>query len=80
MSKLGWQIAVEEAVKSEGSLRAVAARLGITPQAIAQWPRKGPRAEHVPLLEEMSGVPRHEIRPDIYGPSRRKKSSEEIAA
>jgi len=71
MSKRGWQKAVELAEKRLGSRRAVAARLGITPQAMAQWPPRGPKAEHVRMLEELSGVPRHEIRPDIFDPPER---------
>ena len=67
MSKSGWEKAVDEAVRRLGSRNAVAKRLGITSQAIAQWhPKRGPKVEHVPALEEMSGVPRYEIRPDIY--------------
>jgi DNA-binding transcriptional regulator YdaS (Cro superfamily) len=68
MSKSTWRKAVDEAVKALGSLKRVAERLGITPQAIHQWPEAGPPAKHVLALEEMSGVPRYEIRPDIYGP------------
>lgn len=71
MSKRGWQKAVDLAEKELGSRRAVAERLGITPQAMAQWPSRGPKAEHVPILEKLSGVPRHEIRPDIYEPPER---------
>lgn len=81
MSKSGWRKAVDEAERRLGSLKAVAKRLGITPQAIAQWPNRGPKAEHVPALEEMSGVPRYEIRPDIYEPpTGRSKSRAEARA
>lgn len=67
----GWKKAVEEAARREGGMRAVADRLGITPQAIYQWPARGPKAEHVRLLVEMSGVPEWEIRPDIYDAPKR---------
>ena len=69
MSKIDWRKAVDEAVKAEGTLKKVADRLGITPQAIAMWPDKGPPARHVLELEAMSGVSRYQIRPDIYGPA-----------
>lgn len=67
MSKTEWQKAVDLAVQTKGSLRKVASALGITPQAICQWPETGPPARHVLALEEMSGVPRYQIRPDIFG-------------
>jgi len=80
MSKTGWQKAVDEAVRREGSLRAVARRLGITHQAIRAWPPRGPKAEHVPALEEMSGFPRWMIRPDIYERTPSKKRTVEQSA
>jgi DNA-binding transcriptional regulator YdaS (Cro superfamily) len=66
--------AIKLAVEREGSLASVAAKLArhprsgepITRQAIEQWKRVPPR--HVLALEAMSGVSRHELRPDIYGP------------
>lgn len=67
MSKLGWQIAVDAAAKKKGTLTAVARALGITRQAIHMWPEIGPPARHVIPLEEMSGVSRHQIRPDLFG-------------
>lgn len=67
MSKPEWRKAVDQAVAAKGSLREVARVLGITPQAIHQWPVIGPPARHVLPLEEMSGVSRYAIRPDIYG-------------
>jgi DNA-binding transcriptional regulator YdaS (Cro superfamily) len=36
----------------------------ITPQAISQW--KQVPAERVLDVERITGVPRHELRPDIY--------------
>ena len=74
MSKRGWEKAVDEAIRRLGSRGALAKRLGITRQAILLWPKRGPKAEHVKILEELSGVPRHEIRPDIYDPPDRERS------
>lgn len=37
---------------------------GITPQAISQWDRVP--AERVLQVERATGVPRHDLRPDIY--------------
>ncbi len=80
MDKRAWQKAVEIAAKKEGSLKAVASRLGISPQAIAQWDDPGPPAKHVLPLEAMSGVSRYLIRPDIYGEPPRDPRKNEMAA
>lgn len=44
----------------------LAGHLGITPQAISQWERVP--VMHVLRVEQITGVPRHELRPDIYPP------------
>ncbi len=76
MSKSATEKAVEEAVRVAGSLRNVAAKLGVTSQAISQWIRyqKVP-PKRVLGLEALSGVSRHEMRPDIYGPEPRIRPS-----
>jgi DNA-binding transcriptional regulator YdaS (Cro superfamily) len=66
MSKSPTRKAVDEAVRREGSLKIVARRLEITTQAISQWERVP--SHHVLALEEMSGISRHELRPDVFGP------------
>ena len=70
MSKSATEKAVEEAVRVAGSLRNVADRLGVSSQAISQWTRwqKVP-PKRVLALEALSGVSRHDLRPDIYGPA-----------
>jgi DNA-binding transcriptional regulator YdaS (Cro superfamily) len=49
-----------------GGPSGLAPLLKITPQAISQW-KKVP-AERVLEVERATGVPRHELRPDIYPP------------
>jgi len=47
--------------------RQLALKLGITAQAISQWDRAP--VQHVLKIESVTGVPRHELRPDIYPPT-----------
>ena len=55
--------------KSGGTLETLAAKIGITPQAVAMW---GPRIpiDHVAMIEKLSGVPREKLRPDVFGRNR----------
>lgn len=56
--------ALQKAIEKAGSQRALAQRLGITDSAISQWARvPTPRVLDV---ERITGVSRHELRPDIY--------------
>lgn len=64
--------ALERAIMNVGSGRAFVAALKeqrdrkITPQAVSAWTRVP--AHWVLDVEAISGVSRHELRPDIYGP------------
>jgi DNA-binding transcriptional regulator YdaS (Cro superfamily) len=58
--------ALRRAIERVGSAKKLADALDISPPAIAQW-------NEVPVkrvldVERISGVSRHELRPDIYGP------------
>lgn len=44
----------------------LAKTLQVSPQAISQWVRVP--VTHVLKIEQLTGVPRHELRPDIYPP------------
>jgi len=48
--------------------------LGIKPQAISQW--KQVPADRVLQVEALTGLSRHELRPDVFGP---KKAAEHAA-
>lgn len=57
---------IEEGARRRGSQAALAAALGVSPQAINKW--KGSRipAERVLDFERATGISRHRIRSDIY--------------
>ena len=55
-----------DALRQAGGAAVIARELGITTQAISQWAR--PPAHHVLTIERLSGVSRHLLRPDVYGP------------
>lgn len=56
--------ALRRATKAAGGQAALAAKLGISAQAISQWDEVPPL--RVLAVEEISGVSRHELRPDLY--------------
>lgn len=59
--------AVERAADKAGSQTALARLLGCTPQAVQRMCASGRvPAERVLKIEEATGVPRHELRPDLY--------------
>ena len=55
-------------LKEKRTVKGIADLLGgISPQAVSQWKRVPPA--WCIQLEEKTGVSRHELRPDIFGPS-----------
>lgn len=50
-----------------GSTELARAIGGLTPQAISQW--EVVPANRVLKVEEVTGISRHELRPDIFGPA-----------
>jgi DNA-binding transcriptional regulator YdaS (Cro superfamily) len=60
--------ALAEAIRKIGNKSKLAGKLGVSHQAVSQW-RRCPHT-HVIEVEKLSGVPREELRPDLY-PRRR---------
>jgi len=56
--------ALKRALKAVGGQKALAEKIGVTAQAISQWDEVPPL--RVLAVERVSGVPRHELRPDLY--------------
>lgn len=59
--------ALHRAKQAAGGVNNLARQIGITSQAISQWDRVP--AERVLAVETATGVSRHDLRPDIYGPA-----------
>jgi DNA-binding transcriptional regulator YdaS (Cro superfamily) len=55
---------IKLAIEKAGSVKALASRIGITPQSVSQW-RRVP-VEHVRAIEAITGLPKHEIRADVF--------------
>jgi DNA-binding transcriptional regulator YdaS (Cro superfamily) len=55
---------LKAAINAAGSLRSLARLLGITHQAIMQWDKVP--AERMLQIEEVTGVARERLRPDLY--------------
>lgn len=57
---------LNKAIEAAGSGSALAAMLGISPQAVLQWDRVP--AERAKQVAEATGIPRHVLRPDLWEP------------
>jgi len=55
------------AISAAGGASVVAKACELTRQAVCKWESIPPK--HVLTVERLSGVSRHELRPDIYGRS-----------
>lgn len=54
----------ERAIAAAGGVTRLAEAVGVSRSAVSQWPRVP--ANRVLAVEKATGVPRHELRPDIY--------------
>lgn len=59
--------AIQRAVDLIGSQSEMGRRLGIKPQAVQKWiSHNRVPAERVLQIEKLTGISRHDLRPDIY--------------
>lgn len=59
--------AIDKAIKLAGSPTELARLVGVTPQVVFNWKKRGVPAERVPAVVRATGglVPAHELRPDL---------------
>lgn len=61
--------ALQQAIDAAGSQTDLAKAIGKTQGHVASWLRRGRAApDSVIAIEKATGVSRHELRPDIFGP------------
>ncbi len=60
---------VERIIEGGGGVLQLASKCGVSHQAVYKWRRTGIPPKRVLLLERLSGVSRHDQRPDLYPPS-----------
>lgn len=60
---------IEAAIRAVGTQQALADALGIRSASISEWKARGRvPAQRVLDVEATTGVSRHDLRPDIFGP------------
>lgn len=57
---------LERAIHAAGSGKALAELLGVTPMAVSYWKSRGVPARQALPIEKVTGVSRHDLRPDLY--------------
>lgn len=59
---------LKKAIEKAGSQQALAELIGVRQSHVSNWLNRNKRvpAERVLTIEKATGVPRHELRPDIY--------------
>lgn len=51
------------------SLAKLARELGVNRSTVSRWAQRRVPAERVAEIHEMTGAPKHQLRPDLYGES-----------
>lgn len=60
-----------KAINAAGGLQPLAAKMGVSYQAVQKWRNSRIPATRVLDIERITGISRYEIRPDIFGPEPR---------
>ncbi|WP_164146970.1 transcriptional regulator [Stenotrophomonas maltophilia] len=72
--------ALDRAVQSAGSQQALAQLLGIKPPSVSGWyDRCRVPAERCIAIELATGVSRHQLRPDVFGPDPAESQTDAVA-
>jgi DNA-binding transcriptional regulator YdaS (Cro superfamily) len=74
----GMKQACDEAVKIAGGASTLGPALGITRSAVSMW--KNVPYDKVLDVERLTGVSRHRLRPDLYGPPPAAPATQDAAA
>lgn len=62
--------AIDRAIEAAGSASELARQLGVVPMTVTQWRKRGQvPAERCLAIEAATGVSRHDLRPDVFGPA-----------
>lgn len=63
----GMEKLIEFFKANRGKQVRLAERLGLQPSTVSQWKAVPP--EHVLAVEDFTGISRHDLRPDVFGPA-----------
>lgn len=55
---------LQRAIERKGTAKKLAEEIGVSPQALSQWKRVPPL--RVLDVERATGIPREDLRPDLY--------------
>jgi DNA-binding transcriptional regulator YdaS (Cro superfamily) len=69
MSRRAWDKGLKLAIDAAGNHHRLAEMLGVSRQAIEMW--KNVPTHHIIDVERLTGVPREQLRPDLYRAPRR---------
>lgn len=58
-----------EYLSRRGAASELGRQIGVTHSAVLQWQHSGVPAVRVLDVERLTGISRHDLRPDIFGPS-----------
>lgn len=56
---------INKVIEAGGGVTTLAGKLKLTKQAVSQWKRVPPT--RVIAVEKITGISRHQLRPDVYG-------------